>query len=234
MERLREVKLRDLKIPDQAIENSARRAKEAFNNLAPGGEKARSLDTSGMLALAPRQRGEGSVVAFYACLPYEKAPELPRPAGEAPVKKNFYGLLSYTLTGILETQLKNKTTYRELMQALLAKYQAERGDRGPTPFAEGDLDREVLGSAVWPKRSQMILERKDDTLRVSGIGVFRLTRDSILAIHPAANDPRDFKDVLGHVKVRKLTPFHAEVEPCAYQTMPAVQAEKLPAGAAAR
>lgn len=229
MERMREVRPRDLKIPDQAIEDAAARAKMALKKLGERDERFRSFETPGMLSLSQRQSDKGSVVAFYACLPYEKAPELPRPSSAARVSKNYFGLLSYTVAGILKSQSKTRMTYRELEQMLVASYQAERGSRAPTPFAEGGLDREVLGMAVWPKRAEMILEHTEDSLRVSGGGVFNLTPGSVLAVHPPANDPRDFKEILGYVKVLSLTPFQAEVAVCAFQKMPAVQPATLPA-----
>jgi hypothetical protein len=233
VERSREVRARDLKIPDRAFEDAARRA-QGMPGAPPAGEKTRSVSSdleSGMLHVSPRQAGKGSVVAFYACQPFEKAPELPRPSGAAAVQKNYYGLMSYTLTSLLQANAKSRITYRELAQMLVSNYEAERGSRSPTPFAEGDLDREVLGMAVWPKRAHMILEPAEGKLRVSGGEVITLTPGSVLAVHPPAGDKRDPKTVLGHVTVVGLTPFQAEVAPAAFAGAPAVAADMLPARA---
>ncbi len=234
VERSREVPPAALKIPDKAFEDAAARARKALEKIKirPGGEKPRSVEDfldAGMLRLSPRQSSKGSVVAFYACQPFERAPELPRPRGEPAVQKNYYGLLGYTIGSILRSHAKSRMTYRELAQLIAANYQAERGSRNPTPFAEGDLDREVLGMRTWPKHAHMILERVEGKLRVSGGGVLTLTRGSTLAVYPPKDDPRDPKTVLGYLKVVGLTPFYAEVEPCAHGKAPAAEADKLPA-----
>jgi hypothetical protein len=232
VERVREVRRGALKIPKQAYEEAAERARELRKHLEAQGEKTRSVAAildKGMLQVEPRKTGKGSVVAFYACQPYEKAPELVRPAGMPLVDENYYGLLSYTLTSMLQAHAKAKLTYRELAQMLVASYQAERGSRAPTPFAEGDLDREVLGMKVWPKRAQMILQHADGKLRIGGGGVLTLTDGTVLAVYPPKDDKRDPKVALGHVKVVGLTAFHADVEPCAHGKLPLVAADKLPA-----
>jgi hypothetical protein len=110
----------------------------------------------------------------------------------------------------------------------VAGFQAVRGAHEPTPFCEGDLDREVLGLKVWPQRSQILLDQTGDKLRVTAGGLLGLTPGSILAVHPPVKDARDPKTVLGHLKVLSVTPTAAEVEPCAFNKKPAVKAAELP------
>ena len=88
---------------------------------------------------------------------------------EAPdTPENYFGLLSWTVDAILsQRQGEGRLTYRELQSLLVGKYLAERGSRGPTPFVDGDLDREVLGRKRWPGRSAIRLQCKDDKLLVN-------------------------------------------------------------------
>ncbi len=81
----------------------------------------------------------GSVVALYAAQPFEETPELPRPGGAKRSPEHYFGLLSYTVNQVME-QRRSPISYRELMRLVMASYCSERGTRGPTPFAEGDLD----------------------------------------------------------------------------------------------
>jgi hypothetical protein len=233
VERSRTVRARILGIPDEAMEKAARKAREAADAARKaGGERARSLagPEPGPLGLAPAKGGKGGVVAFYAAQPFEEAPELPRPKDAPRTPEHYYGLLSYTLTTTLKQQgpRKQPLTYRELGQILVARYQAERGSRPPTPSLEGDLDREVLGLRSWPGRSAVTLERDKDRLGVTAGGLMGLTAGSVLAVHPPAGDERDAEEVLGHVRVVRVTPTRADVAPCAHGKSPAVAADRLP------
>src|SRR5262249_12502332 len=115
---------------------------------------------------------------------------------------------------------------RELGQLLVAAYPTHYTS-APTPFCEGDLDREVLGVKVWPKRS-ILLEQVKGGLRVTAGGLHGLRPGSVLAVHPGANDKRDPRTVLGHVEVVSAAPGTAEVKPCAHAGKPPVPAKELP------
>jgi hypothetical protein len=233
-ERLRSVRPQELGIPDAAIQAAVERAREGFRKDQGTGERARGAGPvllPASLGLGPRGSGKGSLTAVYACQPFEEAPELPRPEGAPQTRDNYYGLLSYVVTTVLTQHQDRPLTYRELGQVLVARYKAERGSRGPTPLFEGDLDREVLGLKRWPGRAAIILERTGGSLAVTA-GVLRgLTPGSVLAVHPPAEDRRDPKTVLGHVRVTKADPGRAEVEPCARGKTPAPPAADLPENA---
>jgi hypothetical protein len=220
--RVRQVPPQALKIPAKAFDDAAARAKK----MAKPQPDASSKPQPTTLNLSPR-KGPGSVVAFYGCQSYEKALEMTLPAGVSKARGNWHGLMSYHLTAALKNQQK-RLTYRELGYLLVAAFQTARGSHDPTPFCEGDLDREVLDVKVWPKRSRIILAAAGGKLNVNAGGFAGLTPGSILAIHPPADDPRDAKDILGYVKVVDADAGTANVEPCAYAKMAAVQPAAFP------
>jgi hypothetical protein len=220
--RYREVRPEALKISEKAYEEAARRARRMANK---AGVQARGLgpDAGKMLHLNPRKKG--SVVAFYACQPFEKAIEMPLPYTSDKGKGPRHGLMSYCLAAALKSQ-KRRLTYHELGQLLVAAYPTHYSG-APTPFCEGDLDREVLGLKVWPKRS-ILLEQVKGKLRVTAGGLHGLRPGSVLAVHPGATDKRDPRTVLGHVEVLSAAPGTAEMKPCAHAGKPAVPAKELP------
>jgi hypothetical protein len=229
VERTRGVKPQGLGVPDKAIEDAVKKADEAVNKAQADGKLSGGDAPApvGALALAPSKGAAGSVVAFYAAQAFEEAPELPRPADAPRTPEHYFGLFSYTLTTALK-QRQGPLTYRELGQILVGRYRAERGSRAPTPFFEGDLDREVLGLKVWPKRAAIVLEHDQDKLRLTAGELMGLTTGTVLAVHPPAGGTRDPKDILGYVKVQNLTPTTAEVVPCEFNQKPALAANQFP------
>jgi hypothetical protein len=224
VERQRVVKPQVLGVTDEAIEEAKKKAEKA------AGTRGTTQEIS-PLDVKPKPGAKGSLVAFYATQSFEEAPELPRPDGAAQVQANYYGMLTYTLVTALR-QRQSPISYRDLEQMVAARYRAERKSRPPTPFAEGDLDREVLGVTVWPKPTDLLLARDNDKLKVAAGELRGVTQESILEVHPPAGDARKETEVLGFVKVTRATPFAADVEPCAFtqdqKEVPAVSADKLP------
>jgi hypothetical protein len=163
---------------------------------------------------------KGSLAAFYAAQPFERAPELPLPEGVAHLPENYYGLLSYAVLQALE-QRQSPISYGDLAVAVAARYRAIRGTRFPTPSAEGDLNREVLGLTVWPARPGIVLERTADVLRVSAGELHGLTTGSVLAVRPPAGQG---DGIVGHVRVESAGPATATVAPCPYDGKPAAAA----------
>jgi Caspase domain len=234
-ERVRAVKPQDLGMPNTVIEAAAERAKKDVKNMPPppAGERSRGLEMlPAGLNLAASPKDKGSVTAIYACQPYETAPEMRIPVEAADTPSNYFGLLTWTATEVLtQRQGESQLTYRELQRLLVGKYQEKRGSRGPIPFIDGDMDREVLGLKVWPGRSALVVKHKEDKLFVNAGALMGLTPDSILAVHPP--DPRAAKTILGYVQVTKaVDPAEAEVKPCEYPAgKSAVALDKLPDGA---
>jgi hypothetical protein len=171
------------------------------------------------------KKQEGSVVAFYAAQSYEEAPELPLPEGAKQEENaNYYGLFSYSIAqALLERQ--SPITYKELAQMVGVRYRAARGSRPPTPDAEGDLGREVLGLNRWPRRSDIVLDRA--AMQINAGELRGLTPGSVLALHPPAGGKGDLKEVLGYVQVESVTPTSARVKPCAFNDRPVLAADKL-------
>ncbi len=214
----------ELGIPVKAFEDAARKVAQA-----PGGpERGRGAPAAEPpLGVTTSKDAKGSLVAFYGAQPFEEAPELPRPAGAPLVRDNYFGMLSYTTMQVLRER-QSPLSYRELSQVLLARYRADRASRPPSPFAEGDLDREVLGERVWPKRADLLLQREKDRLTVNAGSLRGLVADCVLAVHPPPGDARPAEAVIGHVRVRSSDPVKAVVEPCDEKGQPGGDPAALP------
>lgn len=170
----------------------------------------------------------GSLVAFYAAQPFEKAPDLACPASAPKIDSNYFGLLTYsTLQSLLRERSGHKLTYRELGQTIIGRYRAERGTRGPTPNFGGDLDREVLGFRTWPGRSQILLQKNDTKWEINAGELQGLAKGSVLAIYPPATKAKGEDEPLGYVRVANSTPTSAEVETCEYNGIAALGPTKL-------
>jgi hypothetical protein len=226
VERTRLVRPQALGIPDKDVEAAAKRAREAVNKSAKEGKPRAEATRIGQRS---GPKGRGHLVTFYAAQPFETTPELPLPGGAPHTRENYYGLLNYTLIQALR-QRQNPITYRELSQVIVAQYRASRGTRGPLPYAEGDLDREVLGFKEWPNRGRVVLRNaKNKPLRVSAGQLDGLTPESVLAVYPPAIDSkkRDAMTILGYVRVKTTSLDSAEVDPCEYEKKPAAAPSDL-------
>lgn len=165
-------------------------------------------------SMTPASDMPGSVVAFYASQPFEETPVLPRPRGAEDIPENNYSLFTYSLVRALQQPRQRPLTYRELAQELATAYQAERKTRGPTPFCEGDVDREVLGNKIWSGRSEIRLSAKDDFLSINAGQLAGLTSGSVLSVHPPAGLAGTDETTLGFVLVKTATALGATVESC--------------------
>ncbi|HEY7153076.1 MAG TPA: caspase family protein, partial [Gemmataceae bacterium] len=191
--------------------------------LQKAGEAAagRRVSTRGAAAKAPAAKAANKVprlVALYASQPHEPTIELPMPPDD--VRNDRYGLLTYTVCQLV-TKSQSPLTYRELAQRLQGQY-VQWGLVSPTPLLEGlDQDREILGTRAWPGRSQFFLHKSDeDDWKIRAGQLHGLTENSILAVYPPAGKAGADK-IAGHVRVRKSLPTESEVEPCAYNKLPA-------------
>ena len=187
------VKDKDLAKAAQKSELAVKKAKEEGRDLAA---EERSLQT------AKRPASDGSLVAFFAAQPFETEPELPFPEGAPQTREHYFGLLSYTLLQALG-QRQSLMTYRDFARIVDSRYRALRGTRGPTPFCEGDLDREFLGLRTWPNRADVVLERSEHNLTVSGGELQNICDGAILAVRRPAGAAGDADEVLGYVRVER-------------------------------
>ena len=225
LERPRMVRAQTLGVKDEQIAEAVQRAERARKVAEAAG---RDVEAEGRkLAEAGGQTGQGSLVAFYAAQPFETAPELPLPEGAPHTKDHYFGLLSYTLLQTLE-QRRSPISYRDFARFFAARYRATRGTRAPTPFCEGDLDREVLGLRQWPTHPDIVLEHEPGKLRVSAGELLGLTPGSVLAVRRPAGVDSGAEEILGHVRVVSASPTSAIVKPAAYRGKLAPDAEALP------
>jgi|GEM_PF-843955 len=231
-ERARGASPAQLGIPGEAMTRAARRARNAASGrqapaaIEEGAIELHETDTPVANAAA------GSVAAVYAAQAFEQAPELPRPAEAPRTPEHYHGLLTYVLAQSLAQQ-KAPLSYRELSQAIIRRYRAERGSRGPTPFFAGDLDREVLGERTWPPGSQIFLEVQKDEYRITAGSLRGVTAGTILSVHSPQEDA-EAGETLGYVRVVNSTPLDGVVESCDYRGREAMRLEPAHAGSVCR
>lgn len=173
-----------------------------------------------------RWRNQG-IAAFYATLPEQLAPELPLPQGSPPEPEHYHGLLTYSLVSLLKSQ-PGPFSYRSLMDQLLARYQGLSWSH-PTPFAEGDLDRQVLGLERWP-RPLFQLRKSDGLLRVTGGALEGATQGSILAVYPPGSQRKE-ETCLGYLRVEEVELNRSRVSPVPYAGKATPEVADLPNGA---
>jgi hypothetical protein len=212
------VKDKDLARAAEKSEFAVKKAKGEGRDLAA---EERSLQT------AKRPASDGSLVAFFAAQPFETEPELPFPEGAPQTREHYFGLLSYTLLQALG-QRQSLMTYRDFARVVDSRYRALRGTRGPTPFCEGDLDREFLGMSTWPNRADVVLERTEQQLVVSAGELQGISGGSILAVRRPAGAAGDADEVIGYVRAESAGSSSAVVKPVAYRDKAAVGAQTLP------
>lgn len=204
----------DIGVPREALEAAARKAAAARVDAhlpEPTQEPAVQIDGGPAM--------QGSLVAFYAAQAYETAPEMPRPLDAPRTPEHYHGLLSYVLAQVI-SQSTGEMTYRDLGDAVLTHYRAERGSRMPTPLFDGDLSRPVLAGGA--ARPASITVHRDS-------GVLILDAGHLLGLEPGAvlayGDP-----VAGHLQVESVQATTAVVRPCAYDGVPQSPPDDVPAG----
>ena len=92
----------------------------------------------------------------------------------------------------------------------------ESGRTFPTPLVQGkDRDREVLRTTQWPGRSQILLGKDEDGLKINAGAIQGLTKGTILAVYPPPGQARGDKP-LGYVRIAQRQTLESRVDPCAY------------------
>jgi hypothetical protein len=170
----------------------------------------------------PLERGRWA--AIYAAQPDELEPEarLPRDAPDA--ERKPYGLLTYTLTQLL--QQGDALSYRELVQRIRGKYYAD-GRFQPAPSVEGSMIHQVVLGADLKRPAYALRRSSSRGLRIDAGQVHGLLPGTILAAF-AADDLR-FEKPLGHVCITEAGLAESYVEPCEAAGVP--RNDRLPQGA---
>jgi len=198
------------------------RARERSSSRSRGAAAAPSESVFGELG------SDAGFVALYAVRPDETTPERPLPIETAAgVESKTHGLLTFALCEVL-TEQQSPLVYRDLAERIFARY-VSWGLSFPVPLAEGtDLDREVLGVREWP-RSPIVLDALPQGRCQINVGsLYGLTLGSVLEVRPPAG-AANADQLLGHVKVKRLTMLDADVVPCEFGNQPTP--DKLPPGA---
>ena len=154
---------------------------------------------------------EQAMVVVYAAQGSEVTVERTLPADSSDGKRR--GLFSYTLCQTL-AQAARSLTYNEFIQRVQAHY-VESGRTFPTPLVQGkDRDREVLGATRWPGRSQILLGKDEDGLKINAGAIQGLTKGTTLAVYPPPGQARGEKP-LGYVRIAQRQTLESRVDPCA-------------------
>lgn len=222
--RERELKPNDLGIPSEAI--------TAAESAATGGatrgigEQARETaltDATPNSAVAT----QGKLVAFYAAQTTETTPERPMPRGQEGATS--YGVFTYTM---FSRMAENPTmSYRQLGQAILQQYTADRQDR-PTPLFEGDLDAGLFGAAVKERELQWPIKVKGSQAELAGGLLHRLAPGTKLAILPSPDAA--MADAVGYLEVTSAKNLSSEARPVKFEGKEAVALSAIPPNAYAR
>lgn len=182
-----------------------------------------TLSGEGSIDIEP---GRSRVVALYATRPHELAPEVPKIANPPRREEGYHGLLTYTVCEVLQQQ-QSPLNYRELAQRVQVRY---AGRTTPRPYAEGDVDREVLGLAHWPDRSRLVLSLDmNRNLRLAVGTLAGLRRGTVLRVYGPAGSA-DADRVLGHVEITQADPVSAEARSIALNDLPEASVEALAGG----
>lgn len=128
-----------------------------------------------------------------------------------------YGWLTWTMCQVLANE-SHLPTYRELAQKIVWQYQ-QNGWKRPHPLLEGTgnvVDREVLGIQSWPERSRINLTRdREGNLKIDKGALHELTNGSILSVF----DDSQKEKPIAYVKVTRVRPLSALVEPVKYKVL---------------
>lgn len=210
-------------IPPEQLQAARKRAETLQQSQPPVRSDGQEIPTPA--------EGQGSVVAFYAAQEFETAPEVIRPAG-SPVKDEFrHGMLAWHTHQLLSSASAGMT-YQQLARSLISRYRAERSTTPPTPFFQGQLDREVLGLRTWPKPSPLQLQASEDGVFLSGGELAGLSPGTILSVY--APSVTEQKTALGYVRITELKLDAAGIEPVEYQGVQPVPLAQFPDQSACR
>ncbi|MEZ6124771.1 MAG: caspase family protein [Planctomycetaceae bacterium] len=158
-------------------------------------------------------RNRGSLVAFYACQPFETAKEVYRPETLPRSDDLRTGLLSYHVLRSLR-QCGEQISYRDLSRMVVSGIRSEMGSDGPTPMFEGDIEQRVLGLNEWPDTGLYLDEMIDGYWRVSGGCLAGLTEQTLMALYPL--NASSGTQPVGYVRVVSVATSAAAVVPVKY------------------
>lgn len=223
--RERELKPDDLGIPQDAIA-AAESAAGGGATRGVGGEATRetALTDATPNSAVPTQ---GKLIAFYAAQTTETTPERPMPRGKEGATS--YGVFTYTM---FARMAENPTmTYRQLGQAILQQYSADRQER-PTPLFEGELDAGLFGADPQERELQWPIKIKGSQAELAGGLLHRLSPGTKLAILPTPDAA--MTDALGYLEVTTAKNLTSEARPVAFEGKDVLALSAIPPNAYAR
>lgn len=225
-----QVRERELDPTELGIPEAELAAAEAEAGASRGAGAEEQRESALMLGQTEPQSAvaaKGGLVAFYAAQTTETTPERPMPRGQEGGPS--YGVFTYTL---FQRIAENPgMTYRQLGQAILQQYAADRQER-PTPLFEGDLDSPVFGSEKLTTVMQWPIKVKGSQAELGGGLLHRLAPGSKLAILPSPTS--EMKDALGYLEVTTAKNLTSAARPVEFGGKPALELAAIPPQAYAR
>lgn len=226
-----EVRERELDPAELGIPEAELAAAEAAAGASRGAGAEQTRESALMLTSEATPQSavalKGGLAAFYAAQTTETTPERPMPRGQEGAPS--YGVFTYTL---FQRIAENPgMTYRQLGQAILQQYAADRQER-PTPLFEGDLDAPVFGSEKIDMVMQWPIKVKGSQAELGGGLLHRLAPGSKLAILPSPTS--GLKDALGYLEVTTAKNLTSAARPVEYEGKPALELAAIPPQAYAR
>ena len=157
------------------------------------------------------------VVAFYACQANESEVELNLPPAKegAVIERAKHGLLTYALCCALSQPGNEAITYGDLARDVWMRYRTW-GRAAPTPFADGALDREVLGQRQGRRRFRVVRRNGREGVLDAG-ALHGLTPGSIVGLYsPVAVDAAAGDRPAGYARVTRVQPTTSRIASCSY------------------
>lgn len=193
-------------------DEAVRRAVESADLRVPGDvsqSRAPSLDNKKAQTNSDEEL-PGGLVSLYAARPTESTYE-----DEIPKRGLRHGRLTWALCESLSS-VEGTFTYADVARRISWQYEQHRWYESH-PLIEGtDLNREFLGTVSFNSKSPPYLKvSRTKGLTVTAGSLHGIQPGTILAVYGPG------KSVVGHVKVTNSQAVGAEVEPVAYNDLPA-------------
>ena len=210
----------DLGVPDATVAAWPPGYRTEAPSTSPGTVRSGAADGE------PATSGRGRAVFFYATQAGEVAGELDLPDADGAVRR--HGLFSHTISSLLD-QLR-PMSYRQLAQAIQARFRTMDNATWTPVFAGDGLDTQVLGQGTLAVRQWPLRRAADGAWHVGAGRLHGIAVGAWFAVVPNALARDD--DSVGYVEATEVGADDSRVVPVARNDRPAPADAALVAGVA--